>query len=170
MAFCVWIAPVSIHTTNFFIHQYRLSVSRVLILSHEIFFEIYILRFLLQYHFSISSASVSLCCNYSFLYNFLFIHPEEPVGAPEKKATWIFGSNRPLVFRKNSCSQNFWKRSSKTSTMESFLSIFVGISRSFPEQLSCKERVSTCFCKNRLHRRRYFSNFRQSESTQDLKL
>ena len=57
--------------------------------------------------------------NNSFLYDFIFIH---------RHSTKIHIS---MCFEKNSCSEKFRKPSSKTSTVESFLSILKGLLRNF---------------------------------------
>ena len=62
-----------------------------------------------------------------------------------KKAVWVFRSTRPLLFQKNSCSQNFSKFLSKTFMTESYLSTLSGRSRSFVK--SCFEQV---FCERLL--------------------
>ena len=37
-------------------------------------------------------------CNYSFLYNFILIHPEVPIGCP-KKRLWIFWSKYTFLYK-----------------------------------------------------------------------
>ena len=46
---------------------------------------------------------------YTFYLRFPIIHFEERPFFPRKKAAWVFGSTRPLVFQENSCARNFYK-------------------------------------------------------------
>ena len=52
-----------------------------------------------------------------------------------QKDVWIFGSTCPLAFWKKSHSENFKKLPSKTSMLESFLSILGSFTNSCSEQL-----------------------------------
>ena len=81
------------------------------------------------------------------LHDFLFIHPEAPVGVIERR----FKRTYPFVFRKNSCFETFGNVPGKTSMMESFqvhLLTFMGV-------------FCTCFYKKETHHRHYFRNFQE---------
>ena len=54
-----------------------------------------------------------------------------------KKAALIFGSNLPLMLRKNICFEHFWKLASKTPMVNSFPRVFAGLPGSFLK--SCLE-------------------------------
>ena len=97
-------------------------------------------------------ASVSLFYNYSFRYNFLFIHSEASTDFL-KKVVWIFRSTRTLVFwkKKKAALKGFWKLPSKASMSESFLSTLRSFPKNCSEQLLCKEPVSGSSCKKEFH-------------------
>ena len=89
--------------------------------------------------------SVLLCYKYLVLYDFLFIKSKAYIGVLEKK---IFEHSEPsvLVFKKKNCSKNFGTLcilSSKTSSVEFFLSTLVNLSgitpKSYLEQLFCRQ-------------------------------
>ena len=107
--------------------------------------------------------SITLLQSLISLCNFLFTQPEASIGTLEKKATSNFGSASPLMFRKNSGFEHFWKLSSKTSMVESFLSVLAGLPWSFPktclEQLLWREPIRAYFYNEKLHTRRYLRNF-----------
>ena len=51
-------------------------------------------------------ASVPLCYKYSFLYDFLFIHPKVSIGVIQKGGL-SFRKHSSIVFWKNNCSEHF---------------------------------------------------------------
>ena len=134
-------------------------------------------------------ASATLCYQYLFLYDFLFIHSKMSIGVLEKgylnlmknlpivflfihskmpigvleKGYLNLMKNLPIVLWKNNCSECFCILFRKTSMVESFLGVLAGLPGTLPkislEQLLCRVPVSACFVKKELHSTSYSRNF-----------
>ena len=104
-------------------------------------------------------ASATLCYQYLFLYDFLFIHSKMSIGVLEKGYLNLM-KNLPIVLWKNNCSECFCIL---FSMVESFLGVLAGFPGTLPkislEQLLCRVPVSACFVKKELHSTSYSRNF-----------
>ena len=156
--YIIYILWTSYHKNHYPESHYQQNISnsigiaKILFFSNNFFFwkkqNIYIWytsKFFLLFSYL---PSISPWYNYSFLQSFFYWSIQSrPNQCSRLKDVWIFGINCPLGFPQKSHSENFWKRPSNTSMLESFLSKLGSFSKSCSEQLFCREPVHTRFCK-----------------------